>query len=165
VFVNCVGLSNSPGTNNNSLICNCNSDYVFDEVIIDCKIDCAKIVNSTGNNGKSACFCVLGFYWSSDLCQINCSALNNTNGSNGSQACFCQKGYIWNYYCEFNCKNIANSTGNNGNDACFCVLGFYWSLDLCQINCSALNNTDLTKGSNGSQALLLSKRLYLELLL
>lgn len=106
---NCTGVLNSNGQYNsiNVAFCDCITDYMWNNSVQVCVLNCSKFINTTVNNGVNACFCITGYKWvaATKTCVISCSGIANSNGTaNGSNSCFCLQGYSWvNGGCSQNC--------------------------------------------------------------
>jgi hypothetical protein len=95
VYQNCTGLANSPGTNFNSLTCNCNSGFVIDTTSNVCVRNCSNIQHSVDQLDPTTCTCAPGYYFnnSTTICVLNCSSMIYSTGATSGTGCQCKSNY------------------------------------------------------------------------
>jgi hypothetical protein len=126
-YVDCSALANSPGTNVDSLTCNCNASYVFNTTSQTCVRDCASVNQSPSLNltNTSLCVCPSGYIYVSvyagiavGVCEVDCSLIDHalTTTTSGYLTCNCASGYYYSSLtCILNCTGLANSQGTNAD--------------------------------------------------
>lgn len=164
---NCSAILNTAGSNGSSS-CNCVSGYTWNTNTSSCTIgsnnntvivNCNNISNSTGiTPDGTACTCQYGYYWGNNTCTRNCSMVSNSNGNLNSSDCNCMSGYYYqNYTCAVDCRNVSGSSGtyNWSSGGCNCKFTSYvWSSNSCSLNCSYASytkNSEVESKSSGPQ--------------
>jgi hypothetical protein len=85
----------------NGNACECNAGYVFDEVMMKCRIDCRQIPNAlTTQPNLYQCYCGNNWSWNSltRKCVFDCTQVPFSTGTATSTGnCDCLAGFVWSH--------------------------------------------------------------------